>query len=84
MTCEYISLQAIIERFMISGSDRDTNGLLALKNLMKAKQVTVSDNDHYYANSLFLEKVLDGFMLTAASYHFTNGNATRRENKHNV
>lgn len=51
-----------MKRFLVPNSARDVSSLSALKTLLNSKQVTTNVNKCFYAASLFLDKVLDGYL----------------------
>ena len=51
-----------MDRFFDSTSCRDTASLAALRAILQSKQVNSDTSKNYYAISLFLDKVLDGYL----------------------
>ena len=59
-------LQTIFEQFYDEGSARDVCGLYSLKVILNNKQVHRDTRKDYWATTLFLDKVLDAYLIYAA------------------
>ena len=56
-----------MDKFYVETSGRDVSTLCAIKTILNSKQVTKEVEKNYHAVSLFLDKVLDGYLLYYAS-----------------
>ena len=56
----------IFDRFFNEKSGRDLESLYAIKVALNSKQVNKDVRKDYYAASLFLDKVLDSYLILAA------------------
>ena len=52
-----------MDRFLELTSTRDQSSLAALKVILKSTQVNADTSCNYHAISLFLDKVLDSYLL---------------------
>ena len=66
--------QAIMDRFFERGCCRDQMSLSALKVILKSDQVSPDISKNYHAVHLFLDKVLDGYLITYAEENLTSKN----------
>ena len=58
--------QMIMNKFYDTESATDSDGLYAIKVILNSNQVKEDVRKNYYAASLFLDKVLDSYLLKAA------------------
>lgn len=68
----FIFFQAIMDRFFERGCCRDQMSLSALKVILKSDQVSPDISKNYHAVHLFLDKVLDGYLITYAEENLTS------------